>query len=649
MPGTGTDSRVPLDSITGSVAIEGPSPWCDVANLKFAGGAKGNGDSTSPTDDTAAFQAATDYAHSNPNGGLVFYGPFNFRINGTLRTYPNVGYVTFGGTLSGVGASSVTPITTLSPDSVINVLSPKYRRIGTWDPVAGTGDASAAILQAVNDAAALTTGFNTGQHSRGTVYFPAAIYLVLLSSVLTPTNASYMPGILFQGAGMWASILRFGALSGSSWFYDNGATMRTAFNVFENLGFEGMDPAAFAVYTDIPTNANFMRFYSTNNEQGMRFVNCRAYYFTTMFDMEGTNNAAEMFHFGCLYQFIKSTFYLLNNAQSFDHEFHSCQILPYGDVFVLGAGGGGAIKMFGGAITMLSTGSNHYFINMVSGPLQNPMEVIGLYMECLGDFTKLINQTASGRVHFSDCFFLSSTVTDMAGWVTTINGGVIDFSDCTFQENQAGRFMFTVANNFGPFGDAGTITFRSCALNTDWSDRCAIASQGGIRAMDCRGMNYGGVGSAHWAHDFDLIGDEPTPGLYTGWTSNANGGGSPSHGSIPLKSCFLKLPTDFWPITGGGQTLKLPRNAIIKNIHLRKPGGGASGGQTTFIVSRLDKSGSPHLVSDVAANSAPSQGDITNYFYNVGTTVNERTLIVYAGTPQAGGTFQGGFVMVEYY
>jgi len=47
----------------------------------------------------------------------------------------------------------------------VSMLAPTYRAIGTWDPVAGTGDATAAIVQAVTDTPV-----------GGTLFFPAGNY-----------------------------------------------------------------------------------------------------------------------------------------------------------------------------------------------------------------------------------------------------------------------------------------------------------------------------------------------------------------------------------------------------------------------------------------------------------------------------------------
>jgi hypothetical protein len=174
-PGAGTDQRITtLDSMPGGVAIQGPNPWCDVSNVQFAGGAKGNGDTVAPTDDTPAFQAATDFAHANPMGGWVFCGPYNFRLNGNLRTYANVSYVTFGGVLSGVGASSITFTFNMATTggSVINGELWLPKPTGLDDTVAvqaiiNTAAAISAIVRAWPGIYRFNTTVNTPNQSTG--------------------------------------------------------------------------------------------------------------------------------------------------------------------------------------------------------------------------------------------------------------------------------------------------------------------------------------------------------------------------------------------------------------------------------------------------------------------------------------------------
>lgn len=553
---------------------------------------------------------------------------------------------------AGGGASLTVANTWTQPQSmavlddggaVFNVKHPTFGAKGD-----GVTNDSAAIHAAVNAAAATISGTSTG--SRGTVYFPAGVYIITTTACLTPTNTTSMPGVHFQGSGQYASILRYGSLSGSTWFYDNGATARTNFNTFQNLGFEGMDPANFSVYTDIPTNANGFKVTSAGNEQGFRFFGCRFSLLNVMFDMEGTNTASEMFYFGCTFLNCRSTFYLINNPQSYNHEFHGCEgQIFYGDVFKLGTAGnsGGAIKVFGGSWIMGSdSGANTYFVNAVGTTVWEL--TLQIYLELHGNFANLVNSTAqqSCRVHFKDSSFLTSATSNLTSFCTALSFSTVDFTDCTFLEQSTGLFQF--AAGAWQYGESGTITFTRCTLPVDWSDRCSITNFGAIRAIDCRGANVGTITVSHWAHDFDLSWDETTPGLYTGWKNTGVGGqGSPTNASYRLKSCLLKLVNDYWP-TNQEQTLKLPKDAIIKNIHLRKPAGSADATVTTMIVGRSDKSGTPHATSNSAAMNVPHAVDVSNYFYHVGTTTNERTLRLYSSAATSG-TLQGGFVLVEYY
>jgi hypothetical protein len=76
----------------------------------------------------------------------------------------------------------------------VNLGGPKYRAIGTWDPVAGTGDMSAAWAQAVADAAG------------GTVFAPDGNYNT--ASTLVTTIASSTAGATsVEGAG-WATVFQ---------------------------------------------------------------------------------------------------------------------------------------------------------------------------------------------------------------------------------------------------------------------------------------------------------------------------------------------------------------------------------------------------------------------------------------------------------
>lgn len=520
----------------------------------------------------------------------------------------------------------------------------------------GSTDDSSAILAAVNAA----TGATGGNSSTYGVYFPAGIYKVTTSACFTPTVASTARGIHFFGAGWYTSIIRYGTLSGATWLYDNGATARTQFSTFEDLGFEGMNPASFSAYTDIPSNAKGFKITSANHEQGFRFSRCRFGYFDTVFDMEGTNTASEMKFFGCKIHHVRSTVYLINNGQSFDHELFGCDIeIVYGDVFSIGANGGGAIKMYGGSVILFSdTGvANYFFKNSGSaGSAAYPFTFDGLRFEFRGNTSNLLSNTTLKTVvlNFKGCLFEDQATVDKTGWVSIGSQSLLKFDDCQFYETVADHIKFVVANSGSILGIAGEIIFEHCALPIDFSDKCSMNNNFGtglISARNCFGTNVGAPASgAHYAHDFDLHWNEATFGQYGGWASSGatiKDSGSASHPQWRLKTAQIKLVSEFWPAANPDHTLKMPKNAIVKSIYLRKPAGSADATATTFRVSNNDKT-THHLTSNNAAFNLTHTQDVEKYFYHLGTTTNERTLRLNSSAVTTG-AIQGGMVIVEYY
>jgi hypothetical protein len=72
----------------------------------IAYGAVGDG----VTDETTAFQNAINDAHAQAVGGVVFLPTLKFKIVSGLTTYSNVIFATYGATLSGANAGTVTPL-----------------------------------------------------------------------------------------------------------------------------------------------------------------------------------------------------------------------------------------------------------------------------------------------------------------------------------------------------------------------------------------------------------------------------------------------------------------------------------------------------------------------------------------------------------
>jgi hypothetical protein len=446
-------------------------------------------------------------------------------------------------------------------------------------------------------------------------------------------------------------------LNTTGYLYNNGSTARTQFATFSDLGFEGVDPAVIAAYTNIPTTSKGFRLWATtatgSHEQGFKFHCCRFTGFDTVFETDGDNTASELHFIDCKINQVRTTVMSIDNIQSFNHEFHGTDVETiYGDVFTIGADGGGAIKMFGGSVIMLAGAAASYFFKVIgaTGAGAYPLTFNGVRFELRGSSTNLVSiaDTKEIDAEFTSCLFEDQHTATKAAWVTIQAYAKVHFRGCTFFEPNGTPMRFVVDSDTD-YGERGTITFESCGVPVDWSDRCSMASwHGMISATGCYGTNIGAVSAgAHWAHDFDTRWDEAVPGLYSGWTGTYPSGGSPTHNALRLKTAQMKLATEYWP-DNTEHTLKLPLNAIIKNIHLRKPAGGSDATSTIMRVGRNDKSGTDHLVSDTQRMDVAHTGDTTNFFYHVGSTTNERTLRLFTDeNPSA--AIQGGLCIVEYY
>lgn len=547
----------------------------------------------------------------------------------------------------------------LKPNDVVDVTD--HGAVGD-----GSTDDSAAILAAVNAAAATSVG---ARSSRAAVYFPPGIYKGASSAFLTPTIAtSIAAGIHFYGAGMHTSILRLAPSGSDLYFYNNVATAREQFCTFSDLGFEGLAPASLSAYTDISDNAKGFRLWATTasggHEQGFKFTRCRFFGLHTMFETAGDNTTSENSFSQCKISHMKSAVLSLNNLQSLNHTFQGTDIESiYGDVFVMAANAGGAVKVYGGSIIMGSeTGAATYFWRSVgaTGILGSPNVINGVRFELRGDKTNLVLGTTlqNNIVDFENCTFFDTSTATKAAWVSVGTLNQVNFRRCAFSEQTNDFIKFIAAGTAGAYGLQAEIIFDGCEFPVDWSDKCSVTTTFGgsrISARNCFGSNGGATdGIAHWAHDFDLHWSAATPGQVAVWAGSGatlTDSASPSHMQWTLKTAEMKCTSEFWPGSAGTtsqHTLKLPKNAILKNIHLRKPASGTDATNTTFRVGRNDKSGTDHLVSDTQQFKNAHTGDTTNYFYHVGTTTNERTLRLYTNESPAQ-AIAGGFVIVEYY
>lgn len=546
---------------------------------------------------------------------------------------------------------------------IINVQDPEYGAKGD-----GVTDDSAAIKAAVNAAAALTLG---AYQNRASVYFPPGVYLIGTSAVLTESNTtSIRGGIDFHGDGADTSVLRLNPGLTDMYFYDNVSTPRMQFCTFHDLGFEGRDQATFAAYTDISTHAKGFRLRATtatgSHEQGFQFTRCRFQMLDTVLETAGDNTTSENFFVQCRIFHIRTAVMKINNGQSFNHEFHACNVAAiYGDCFQMGASGGGAIKVVGGSWIMFSdTGVDTFFFNATgaggSGINTYPIITRDVRFELRGNTANLVKipTLINWVVDFENCNFLDTGTASKASWVTIGSQSAVYFRRCAFAEQAGDYIKFAIAGTAGAYGLQGEIEFDTCELGTDWSDKCSITTTFGgsrISAINCFGKNIGAIlNNEHFAHDFDLYYSEANPGQFQTWVGSGatlTDVASVTHPQARLKTAHLKMTTEYWPNSGGAMehTLKLPKNAIIRNIHLYKPAGGTDATPSCIVkVGRNDKSGTPHCMTNAARFRDLHQGEARDLFYHVGTTENERKLRMWMDEVPSQ-FIQGGIAIVEYH
>ncbi len=524
----------------------------------------------------------------------------------------------------------------------------------------GIHDDSAAILSAVNAAAALTP---SASRSRGQVYFPPGIYLISSSAVLTPTNSTHLPGIDYRGAGWQTSILRLKPFRSDLYFYNNGSAPTEQFCTFEDLGFQGMNPSEHVVFSDIPTHSKGFRLWATtatgSHEQGFKFTRCIFSFLDQVMDTEGDNTTSELKYFDCKISNIRNSVYTINNGQSVNLEFFGTDIEScHGDVFDVGINGGGGIKVYGGSIVMDSdagVATNFISIGGSAGASDFPFTFNGMRVETRGDETNLINipSVTEANLNFNDCLFLDEAKTKTKkDYVSISSYGRVHFNLDKFFELNGVPVNFVVNSTASLYGENGTIDFDRSGFSGDISSQCFITGNwGNIRANGCYSLNIGvAPKGTHYSYDFDshLTPLKPGPVTLDVGSGKEKGSGSPYNENIRIKTAQIKLEAESWPNGISSETtLFLPKNSIIKNIYLLKPGFSSESKSITFYVGTNDKSVT-FLASSGAAAGVAQSASVKDLFYNVGYFPNYRTLRLWSSGGVTTNTY-GGLAIVDYY
>lgn len=514
----------------------------------------------------------------------------------------------------------------------------------------GSTDDSTAIKTAISD--------NVGAADYPTVhvYMPTGIYIVtedVFSGLAANENRR---GLMVTGDGWWNSIIRYGTLAAETWLYDNSADEIWQFVEFRDLHFQGADPDTVSANSDIPANANGFKITSAANEQSFVFRACEFSALIKVLQTEGTNTASEMKFIGCKLLKIGGPAFLISNAQSFNHEFISCDIEGiWGDIFEIEAGG--AIKAFGGSWIIddnqdeSPATTQNWVLNLNNagvaalGLNSTPIVFSGVRLELRGEETGIITDTNSNSgapIAFDNCLFLSTEATGDREVVVVRNFDVVNFDNCVFKEQAAGQIQFNFSYSTNTEGIPGRINFSKCYFPAnDWATRVTWdnAAVGRATARWCYGPT--GVVSSEplkYATDFDLDGTTGTGSADT---------------TIDLKHAILVASGQSLPIgdtTTKDKTLFLPQNSVIRGMYFTN--GGGTGGCANNIQYHLttNTKGTSYGATAEAAQNTDHELALTNLFVDVAGSSDTQTVRLSA-TPAGNthSTITGGICVVEYY
>lgn len=181
---------------------------------------------------------------------------------------------------------------------------------------------------------AAVTGNNiSGMGDHGRVYFPRGTYLIDGDGVFN-NSADFQRGFIIEGDGLGSSVVRLRTNGARVWFYNNEAksTQQYIFVTVRDLQFTS-------------DNAQFGNGFRFQQDQGWRFFRCWLLNLNTAIASEGGftgNVGSEHKFYSCKFTAIREAVHLFDSAQCMNIEYHGCDIESiYGDVFRIGAGGGG--------------------------------------------------------------------------------------------------------------------------------------------------------------------------------------------------------------------------------------------------------------------------------------------------------------------
>jgi Pectate lyase superfamily protein len=428
------------------------------------------------------------------------------------------------------------------------------------DP-SGAANSFAAVKECLK--AAVTGNNESGVGDHGRVYFPRGTYLIDGNGLFNQSG-DFQRGFIIEGDGLASSVLKLRTGGASRWFYDNSApsTQQYIFVTVRDLCFT----------SDHPPDGNGFRF---QQDQGWRFFRCWLYNLNVAIDSEGGrtgNNGSEHKFYSCKFTHIREAVHLFNNLQCLNIEYHGCDVESiFGDVFRIGPGGGGALRVFGGSYIMDDGGSPHYLLNIAGsgiGNNNNTYTINGIQTELHSTNNRLVYHGSGGggaHIVFNEC---NITATQGARQQVSVTTARVTFNRCVLRMNQGDTYQVggPQAGGGDQYGEPGSIHFVECDVPENLSALCSVPPDGGdglawgmISARGCYCNGYAGTDARtnRYAMDFDL-----------NWYNGGRAGNFSG-----LKTISVKPQNRSWPAAGSAYdwVVTLPRNALIAAIQIFRP------------------------------------------------------------------------------
>jgi hypothetical protein len=505
--------------------------------------------------------------------------------------------------------------------------------------------ATSSFAAVQNCLKAAVTGHNvSGVGDHGRVYFPRGTYLIDGDAVFNHSG-DFQRGFIIEGDGLASSILKLKTNGESRWFYDNSAisTQQYIFVTVRDLQFTC-------------DNTDYGGGFKFQQDQGWRFFRCWLYNLQTAIDSEGGlkgNIGSEHKFYSCKFTHIHDAVHLFNNAQCMNIEYHGCDIENiFGDVFRIGPGGGGSLRVFGGSYIMDDGGAPRYLLNIAGGSgvgvYNNTYTINNIQTELHSPNNRLVYYGSGGggaHIVFNEC---SIAATHGARQQVNVSTARVTFNRCVLRMNQGDSYQVTGPPAAGDqYGEPGSIHFIECDVPQDLSALCSTPANAGdglawglISARGCysNGYDMSDARTHRYAIDFDM-----------NWQNGGRAGNFPG-----LKTISVKPQNRSWPFAGPNfdWTVTLPRHALIVNIYVLRPANAGDPEPYTLHVGNGDKSviygTDGGGIAASAARSITVQNNIANMI-SAGASNPGNQVRVWANPTTSYAGALGGYFIVQYY